>query len=111
MFSFIETKLFTRLVDEFLSDEELASLQQALAANPEAGALIPGSGGVRKLRWGVRGRGKRGGVRVIYYVKRRDGVIWLLTIYSKSEIENIPAQTLRSIKEQIDAEEQTKHRT
>src|SRR5918999_2764188 len=88
MFSFIETKLFTRLVDQFLSDDELASLQEALAANPEAGALIPGSGGVRKLRWGVRGRGKRGGVRVIYYVKRRDGVIWLLTIYSKSEIEN-----------------------
>ena len=73
--------------------------------------MIPGSGGVRKLRWGVRGRGKRGGVRVIYYVKRRDGVIWLLTIYSKSEIENIAAQTLRSIKEEIDAEEQTKHRT
>src|ERR671915_541827 len=107
MFSFIETKLFTRLVDQFLSDDELASLQEALAANPEAGALIPGSGGVRKLRWGVRGRGKRGGVRVIYYVKRRDGVIWLLTIYSKSEIENIAAQTLRSIKEEIDAEEQT----
>lgn len=111
LFSFIETRLFTRLVNKLLSDEELASLQQALAADPDGGALIPGSGGVRKLRWGVRGRGKRGGVRVIYYVKSRDGVIWLLTIYSKTEIENIPARTLRSIKEEIDAEEQTKHRT
>ena len=56
MFSFIETKLFTRLVQEYLSDDEYAQLQQALIANPEAGSVISGSGGVRKLRWGVAGR-------------------------------------------------------
>lgn len=65
MISFIETKLFTRLVQEYLSDDEYSKLQQALLAEPEAGAVIRGSGGVRKLRWAVAGRGKRGGIRVI----------------------------------------------
>jgi mRNA-degrading endonuclease RelE of RelBE toxin-antitoxin system len=75
VFSFIETRLFSQLVGEYLSDDEYASLQKTLVANPQAGTLIPGSGGVRKIRWAVRGRGKRGGVRVIYYAKIREGVI------------------------------------
>ena len=57
MFSFVETKLFTRLVQEYLSDDEYAQLQQSLIANPETGAVIPASGGVRKMRWGLAGRG------------------------------------------------------
>ncbi len=65
MFSFVETKLFTRLVQEYLSDDEYAQLQQVLIANREAGSVIPGSGGVRKMRWSVAGRGKRGGLRII----------------------------------------------
>ena len=69
MISFVETKLFTRLVQEYLSDDEYSRLQQALAAAPEVGSVIPGSGGVRKMRWGVAGRGKRGGLRVIYYLR------------------------------------------
>jgi len=60
MYSFIETKLFSRLVAEVLTDEEYLGLQKALITDPEAGDLIPGSGGVRKLRWAVAGRGKRG---------------------------------------------------
>lgn len=68
MFSFIETRLFTKLVLEYLSDDEYSSLQKALTRNPDAGSVIPGSGGVRKLRWAAPGRGKRGGYRVIYYV-------------------------------------------
>jgi hypothetical protein len=64
--SFVETRLFTKLVQEYLSGDEYSKLQQALLANPEAGALVPGSGGVRKFRWAVAGRGKRGGIRVIY---------------------------------------------
>ena len=69
MYSFIETKLFSRLVAEVLTDEEYSSLQKALIKDPEAGDLIPGSGGIRKLRWGVAGRGKRGGIRVVYYAR------------------------------------------
>jgi len=68
------------------------------------GAVIPGSGGVRKVRWGQPGRGKRGGVRVIYYVRDRKGVIWMLTIYGKSTQSNIPAHTLRKIREELENE-------
>lgn len=70
-FTFIETHLFTRLVQEYLSDEHYAELQFALVSNPELGPVIAGTGGVRKLRWAAPGRGKRGGYRVIYYVRRQ----------------------------------------
>ena len=102
LFSFIETKLFSRLLGEFLSDDDYAQLQGALIEAPESGAVVSGSGGVRKLRWAQPGRGKRGGVRVIYYAKIREGVIWMLTIYAKTEEESIPAHVLRRIKEEID---------
>jgi hypothetical protein len=102
MLSFIETKLFTKLVTEHLSDEEYARLQEALIRDPETGDLIPGSGGVRKVRWGVRGRGKRGGIRVIYYARTRQGQIWMLTLYAKNVADTIPAHVLRQIKEEID---------
>jgi len=65
MFSFIETRLFTKLVVDYLSDEEYAALQVALIRDPEAGPVIPGSGGVRKLRWAAPGRGKRGGSSIM----------------------------------------------
>ena len=85
MFSFIETRLFTRLVSEYLSDEEYARLQLELISNPEAGAVIKDSGGVRKIRWAAAGRGKRGGYRVIYFVRRSNDVIWMLTMYPSKE--------------------------
>ena len=102
MFSFIETRLFTKLVLEYLSDEEYSALQEALMRAPEAGPVIPGSGGVRKLRWGAAGRGKRGGYRVIYYVRRGHGVIWMLTMYPKNVAENIPAHVLRQIAKEME---------
>jgi mRNA-degrading endonuclease RelE of RelBE toxin-antitoxin system len=102
MFSFIETRLFTKLVVDYLSDEEYAALQLALMRDPEAGPVIPGSGGVRKLRWAAAGRGKRGGYRVIYYVRRANGVIWMLTMYPKNVAENISAHVLRQIKKEVD---------
>jgi mRNA-degrading endonuclease RelE of RelBE toxin-antitoxin system len=74
MFSFVESKLFTRLVGDYLTDDDYSQLQAALAEAPERGAVVPGSGGVRKLRWAQPGRGKRGGIRVIYYTKTREGV-------------------------------------
>ena len=70
--------------------------------DPEAGAVIPGSGGVRKLRWAAAGRGKRGGYRVIYYVRRANGVIWMLTMYPKNVAENISAHVLRQIKKEVE---------
>jgi mRNA-degrading endonuclease RelE of RelBE toxin-antitoxin system len=102
VYTFIETPLFTRLVSEHLTDEEYAALQDALAADPESGALIRGSGGLRKLRWSVRGRGKRGGVRVIYYLRDRAGVIWMLTIYAKNVAGSIPTHVLRKIAQEIE---------
>ncbi len=103
MYSFIETRLFSRLVSEYLSDEEYAKLQQTLIDDPAAGDLIPGSGGIRKLRWKGLGRGKSGGVRVIYYARSKQGEIWMLTLYAKNAVDNIPAHILKWIKEEIDA--------
>jgi hypothetical protein len=102
--TFVETKLFTELVLDYLSDDEYAAMQQFLVVNPEAGDVIPGSGGVRKLRWGVAGRGKRGGLRVIYFLRRRHDEVWMLTLYAKNVADNIPAKVLKKIKEAIDAE-------
>ena len=99
MLTFVESKLFTSLIDKYLSDDEYAALQQAIADNPQAGDVIRGSGGVRKLRWG---RGKRGGIRVIYYLRSQQGEIWMLTLYAKNEAENIPGHVLKKIKEEID---------
>ena len=102
MISFVETRLFTRLVQEYLSDDEYSKLQEALLSNPEAGDVIPGSGGVRKLRWGLAGRGKRGGVRILYFLRTRQGQIWMLTLYAKNVTENISARVLKQIKDEID---------
>ena len=102
MFTFVETPLFTRLVAEYLSDEEYGELQAALIENPETGAIIPGSGGVRKLRWALPGRGKRGGLRVIYYLRSTQGLVWMLTLYPKNVAENIPAHVLRKILKEIE---------
>jgi hypothetical protein len=102
VYVFIETRLFTRLVEEYLSDGELSELQLFLLSNPSAGDVIRGSGGVRKLRWSVAGRGKRGGVRIIYFLRSKQGEIWLLTLYAKNEAESLSGEVLKKIKEEID---------
>ena len=102
MFSFVETQLFTRLVQEYLTDEEYAELQKTLIDNPESGRVIPGTGGVRKLRWGAPNRGKRGGYRVIYYLRIPKGTIWMLTMYPKNVADTIPAHILRQIREEVE---------
>jgi len=99
---FIEATAFTKYVYDYLTDDEFLGLQGFLLKYPELGKIVPGSGGVRKLRWGASGKGKSGGVRVIYYFKKQDDEIWLLTIYSKNETENIPAHILRQIRKEIE---------
>ncbi len=105
MFTFIETKLFTQLFDEMFSgDSALSKLQDFLSKNPEVGDVIPGSGGIRKMRWAAPGRGKRGGIRVIYYLRTKQGQIWLLTLYAKNDTESIPGPILKQIKDEIDGD-------
>ena len=104
MYSFIETNLFTRMVKNYLTDDEYAALQASMIADPEVGKVITGSGEVRKLRWRAAGRGKRGGYRVIYFVRRSEGNFWMLTMYPKSIRDNVPAHALRQIRQEIENE-------
>ena len=67
------------------ADDDLARLQKELNENPEKGDVIPGAGGARKVRMGIGGRGKRGGARVIYYVRVSRDIIWFLEIFAKNE--------------------------
>jgi hypothetical protein len=70
--------------------------------SPEAGDVIPGSGGVRKLRWRAEGRGKRGGYRVIYFSRSPENEIWLITMYPKNVTATIPAAVLKKIRKEIE---------
>jgi mRNA-degrading endonuclease RelE of RelBE toxin-antitoxin system len=99
VFEFIEAPSFTRILERYLDDDEYATLQNYLNEHPESGVIVPGSGGVRKVRWGTESRGKSAGLRVIYYLLLRRGQIWMLTIYGKSVRENIPAHLLKEMKE------------
>ena len=102
MYTVIETPTFVRLAGDYWNDEDRTGFINFIAGDPEAGDVVPGSGGVRKVRWGSAGRGKRGGVRVIYFNRLTNGEIWLLLVYGKSVRENIPAHLLRQIKEEIE---------
>lgn len=104
MFTFIEAAHFERLRVDYLDDDEFADLQMFMMENPEAGDVVPGTGGVRKLRWKYGGSGKRGGLRVIYFVRYRPNELWLLTLYAKARQENVPAHILRELKEALENE-------
>ncbi len=92
---FIETPIFTKRIREVITDEEYRSLQTALVKNPEAGALIPGGKGLRKIRWSIRGKGKSGGIRVIYYLFLRDEKIYMLFPYKKSNQGDLTTEQLK----------------
>lgn len=102
MLTVIESPLFTKLWPDYWSAEEHGEFAAYLASSPEAGDLVSGSGGCRKVRWTRPGMGKRGGVRVIYTVRLKRGTVVLLTIYSKSAKDNIPSHVLRQIAEELD---------
>ena len=86
---FIETPIFTRELQKLLEDEEYRALQLALLFRPEQGVLIPGSSGLRKLRWSQKGKGKRGGCRVIYYWDENQETFYMLLAYAKSKQEDL----------------------
>lgn len=103
---FVEAPGFTTLVSDYLDDDEYRGLQVFLAGKPDAGDVIPGTGGFRKLRWGDprRGKGKRGGLRVIYYYLEADDQIWLITVYDKDEMADLSPAEKRLLKKAIEAE-------
>jgi hypothetical protein len=103
---FIETPTFTALIAEYLGDDDYRSLQSFLASDPEAGDVIQGTGGFRKLRWADRrrGKGKRGGLRVIYYYLMTDAQIWLMTLYDKGEVADLSVAEKRLLRAALDAE-------
>ena len=101
---FIETSRFSALVDEHLTEEEQIAFQWYLLGRPDAGALVSGSGGIRKVRWSQGKRGKSGGVRIIYYWRTSENEIWLLTLYPKNERATISGHVLKQIAEEIDDE-------
>ena len=101
-FEFIESAVFSAHLADYLTDEEYAVLQEHLCEAPEAGDLVRGSGGVRKIRWARAGGGKSGGVRVCYYARTRRGQILLLVIYAKSAQDSIAGTVLKALREELE---------
>jgi hypothetical protein len=97
---FVETPVFTEQIVEVLSDSDYSKLQAALILQPDMGDLIPGTGGLRKMRWGVPAdaRGKRGGLRVIYYWYVSQSVIYMLMVYPKSKREDLSHEQKRMLR-------------
>jgi hypothetical protein len=103
---FFEAPAFTRYVSSYLTDDEYREMQGRLANAPEAGDMIPGTGGFRKLRWAdpKRGKGQRGGLRVIYYYFREERQIWLITLYGKNEASDLTPKQKQALKSAIEDE-------
>lgn len=98
---FVETSVFSGQLYEQLPDDDYRSLQLALTLRPEQGKLIPGSGGLRKIRWALRGKGKRGGLRLIYYWDAGEDVIYFLYLYPKNQQANLRPNQLKQLKQAI----------
>lgn len=94
---FVETSIFSRALPDYLSDEDYRNLQSYLIERPDAGAIIQRSGGVRKVRWAAGGKGKSGGLRIIYYWMKSDDQIFLLTLYGKGDKADLSAAELKRV--------------
>jgi mRNA-degrading endonuclease RelE of RelBE toxin-antitoxin system len=107
---FIEATPFTALVKEYLSDDGYRRLQDALSENPQAGEVIPGTGGFRKVRWPDerRGKGKRGGLRIIYFHFAEDDQIWMLTVFDKDEAADLTPEQKKALQQAITAEKEAR---
>src|SRR5260370_40870903 len=107
---FFEAPAFTRYVDNYLDDDAYRALQIQLTTAPAQGDVIPGTGGFRKLRWTDprRGKGRRGGLRIIYYYFPAEQQIWLVTLYGKDEALDLTAKEKQVLKRTIDAEIRTR---
>ena len=99
---FIETPIFTKLILNLIPDEDYRSLQQAILLRPEAGDIIVGSGGLRKIRWKSEGRGKRGSLRVIYYWDTPHDLIFMLMAYQKTKKEDLTKDQVRILRKLIE---------
>lgn len=112
MYQFVEAPAFSRYREDYLDDDGLRELQTALSKNPEAGDIIRDAGGIRKLRWRDtrRGKGKRGGLRIIYYSFLKDGDIWLLAIYDKSEVSDLSKHDRDQLKRALESERAARKR-
>jgi hypothetical protein len=104
-YEFIELEPFARMRDDLFSADEYLEFQWYLCGNPESGAVVPGTGGCRKIRWSGQGRGKRGGSRIIYFLRVQAGQIVLVAGYAKNEREDVPREWLRRIKEMYEDEQ------
>ncbi len=109
---FLETPLFTRLLGDYLSDESYRELQRTLMENPEMGDVMPGTSGFRKVRWedARRGKGKRGGLRVVYYHLSADHQIWFFTLYDQDEAADLTPEEKKVLKKAIQAESEARRR-
>ncbi len=96
-----ETPVFVRYAAEVWSEAERQEFINFIAANPQAGNIIRGSGGCRKVRWSRSGSGKRGGSRVIYFLAT-EGTVWLLIVYSKAKFDNFPTSFVAQLKKEIE---------
>ena len=103
---FVEAPAFTRHLSQYLNADDYRALQARLSANPALGDLMPGTGGFRKMRWADarRGKGRRGGLRIIYYHFASDHQIWLMTLYGKDEASDLTAQRKKALKVAIETE-------
>jgi hypothetical protein len=103
---FIETPAFTRNVSAYMADDAYMQFQRWLADNPESGDLMPGTGGFRKVRWAdaQRAKGRRGGLRIIYYHFAADQQIWLMTLYDKNEASDLTPKQKRALRDALTAE-------
>jgi mRNA-degrading endonuclease RelE of RelBE toxin-antitoxin system len=100
---FVELPAFARYRADYLNDEEFRNLQDLLLHDPEAGDVIEGTGGLRKLRFGnsKRGKGKRGGLRLIYFWWEQGRQIWLFTVYSKGEVSDLTQSDKKLLKQRL----------